>query len=141
MLSTHSKEATKKALFLLCIFALVGLIGLAFSKITSKSLCMVYGIFGLPCPSCGLTRAFKSLFSLNFKLAFFYHPLFFVVPFVPLLAFVEEKSKKAFNRIIIFLIIIFLLVWIIRLVLFFPHTEPMVYNNNSIIARLFNFKI
>lgn len=33
----------------------------------------------IPCPGCGITRAYLAAFSLNFRQAFEYHPLFFTV--------------------------------------------------------------
>jgi hypothetical protein len=36
---------------------------------------------GIPCPGCGMTRAFLSAFQLDFRSAFLYHPLFPVVLF------------------------------------------------------------
>ncbi|MGL5702740.1 MAG: DUF2752 domain-containing protein [Cetobacterium sp.] len=58
---------------------------------------MFINIFGIPCPTCGITRAFISLINFNFKEAFRFHPLF----------------------------------WIIRMYLYFPNIEPMIFNKNS----------
>ena len=44
--------------------------------------CIVKLIFGIPCPGCGLTRAWISVFRLDFYAAFRYHPLFWTVPIV-----------------------------------------------------------
>ena len=34
----------------------------------------------IPCPTCGMTRAWIAALSLDFRTAFAYHPLFWVVP-------------------------------------------------------------
>ena len=41
--------------------------------------CIYIRFFGLPCPGCGMTRAWMSVFHLDFKAAFRYHPLFWAV--------------------------------------------------------------
>lgn len=42
-------------------------------------LCPTAGLFGIPCPGCGLTRATLTAFSGQFSQAMAYHPLVFVV--------------------------------------------------------------
>lgn len=37
--------------------------------------CPLEYLFGIPCPCCGMTRAFKSMVSLDFRASFSYHPL------------------------------------------------------------------
>lgn len=45
--------------------------------------CLFYQITGLKCPGCGITRLIFSLIKLNFKQAFFYNPLVFILlPFI-----------------------------------------------------------
>lgn len=38
--------------------------------------CPLEYLFGIPCPCCGMTRAFKSMARLDFAASFSYHPLF-----------------------------------------------------------------
>lgn len=42
--------------------------------------CPVYWLTGIPCPGCGMTRAFEALLHLDIAGAFYYHPLFWAVP-------------------------------------------------------------
>lgn len=85
--------------------------------------CPIRLITGIPCPACGLTRAYVSLFQGNFALAFNYHPLYFLLPAVLLcvilLLSIEKKPNcKARLPLILFsllLIIIFVIVYIVRL--------------------------
>ncbi len=37
--------------------------------------CPLDYIFGIPCPACGITRAFLSLLKGDIRMAFYYHPL------------------------------------------------------------------
>lgn len=41
--------------------------------------CPFLFLWGIPCPGCGMTRAFLALLHLDFAAAFYYHPLFPVV--------------------------------------------------------------
>lgn len=43
------------------------------------SLCLFHSITGLPCPFCGMTRAFLAIGQLNFSKAFYFHPLSLVL--------------------------------------------------------------
>ena len=55
-------------------------------------------LFKIPCPGCGMTRAWLSVFSLNLLKAFSYHKMFWSVP-VLFAGFLLDgkifKSKKA----------------------------------------------
>ena len=71
-----------------------------------------------------------SLIHLDIRGAFYYHPLFWSVPFILL----GYKNKK----IIYILGMIFIGVWIVRMYLYFPDIEPMKLNNRAIYVRVFN---
>lgn len=61
----------KKRILLLHGFYAILLLWMAFFwKCPSKLL------FGIPCPGCGLTRAYKAALRFHFREAFSYHPLF-----------------------------------------------------------------
>lgn len=45
----------------------------------SRSLCIIYNLFGKRCPGCGMTRAFSNIFHANFARAFEYNKLIAVV--------------------------------------------------------------
>ena len=57
--------------------------------------CPIKRIFSIPCPSCGLTRAHISALSLDFKSAFYFHPLFFVP--IPLIFYFAHKRFFKFK--------------------------------------------
>jgi len=42
--------------------------------------CPFKAIFHIPCPGCGMTRAYLSLLRLDFAAAFAFHPMFWSVP-------------------------------------------------------------
>lgn len=125
----------------LIIFTVIGLISII-SYIIGISPCLFYDITGVPCPSCGMTRAYVSLFHLDIKSAFFYHPLFFTMPFCILPQFlkycfnikIKKSTQTAYYSLLLF---IFIVVWIIRLYLYFPNIEPMTFNTNSLFYKIY----
>ncbi len=114
------------------IFIFIGILSIFINFIFKKSICIFINLFGVPCFTCGITRAYLSLLKLDIKSAFYYHPLFFLVPFL----FFIKKQKQLF---LIFGLFIF--VWIIRMYLYFPTIEPMVFNKNALYIKFFNLII
>lgn len=107
------------------------------------NLCVFKGIIGLPCPGCGLTRAILSLLRFDLKNAFFYHPLFLIPPLLVLvLAF---RKKSLFNSIYrsnafwCVLALLFIGVWVIRMIRFFPNTPPLDFNPHGLVPRVLHF--
>jgi len=55
--------------------------------------CPIKLIFGVDCPGCGMTRAYKALLRLDLKSAFSYHELF---P-IPLIVVIYQIFRKKWN--------------------------------------------
>jgi len=124
------------------------LIFVGFSSIVvftgSGTICYFKTITGLPCPGCGLTRAFISLYKGNMLEAFMYHPLWLLVPVVGFVIFFKNyfiAASKAYNSRLFWLLVvlIFIVCYIIRMMLLFPYHEPMTYNKNSLFYLVYNF--
>lgn len=97
-------------------------------------------LFGIPCPTCGLTRALFSLLSFDIKKSFYYHalwPLFFIVLF--LYVFYEfdiiRLSYKQRKLIFYFLVFIILTYYLIRIVCKSPITTFRF--NESLIYKIY----
>ena len=124
------------------LLLVVVLVGICLSIYSGGSLCVIRNITGLPCPGCGMTRALIALSKLEFTNAVRLHPLsLMMLPFGGLLALSPFNSslrrlivKKLFWQL---LIAIFLIVYIIRMFLMFPHIEPMTLLENAYLLRLF----
>ena len=117
------------------ILLIIGGITFVVSSFVSFSICPFYQIIGLPCPSCGMSRAFAALFRLDFAEAFWYHPLFFVVPLIPLLV-LRVIPRRTGGVVTNVLIALFLGVWIVRMIWLFPDTPPMDINRDSLLQIL-----
>ncbi|MBC8559107.1 DUF2752 domain-containing protein [Fumia xinanensis] len=120
-----------------------GLIAAALVVLVFTWGCPIRNVTGFPCPGCGMTRAYLSAFRLDFQSAFYWHPLWFLaVPLIFAAIFRPQgifKNKRADNILWISLAVLFLGVYILRMILFFPHTPPMDYNRDSIFYQIFTW--
>ena len=80
--------------------------------------CIYRNIFDIPCPGCGMTRAWISFLNGKINDAFYYHPLFWSVPIIMLLVIFENKikNKKMLSILFIIFAILFIGVYLYRLI-------------------------
>ena len=123
---------------------LIGVILLsAISGMITGIACPLYYLLGVPCPLCGMTRAYLAALRLDFATALSMHPLFWTLPVIMIAVFIcpfFKNSDKAFKIFYIVIGTLFISVWIVRMILYFPHTEPMIFYDKSILSyalRLF----
>ena len=127
----------KKSLILVIIILLIILL-LSIFKIYH---CPIKYIFGLSCPTCGLTRALISAFQLKFIDAFYYHlfwPFAIICLFLYILYYfriiVNKKKMMNFFYIICFLNTIY---YFYRL---FNGSNIVYFNfNESLLYKIFKF--
>lgn len=103
-----------------------------FSSITG-SICLIRGVIGVPCPSCGMSRAITEVINGDIIKAFKFHPLF-GLPFVVM--FFLILKRKYFKFILIIAITLLMTVYILRMSFLFPNVEPMKYNEKAIFNQL-----
>jgi hypothetical protein len=82
-----------------------------------------------------LTRAFIGLARMDIRQAFAYHPLFMIVPFLPLVA-LRRIDAKLQSKLWVAVIVLLVAVWGVRMFLLFPGTPPMVFNESSLLGRM-----
>ena len=75
--------------FLYCVL----IVGVAAVMYVLKIGCPFKTIFKIPCPGCGITRAYLSVLHLDFAKAFEYNPMFWSVPILFLLMLFDDKFK------------------------------------------------
>ncbi len=92
--------------------------------------CPLYAVLGVPCPACGITRAYRLLFCGKAGEAFLMHPLFLL----PVLLLIPHLRRKWVLWVVA---ILFFAVYIVRMLLLFPHTAPMNYNFDSVLGVFF----
>lgn len=105
---------TRKRVYGMMIGVLVVIALLVFYR------CPLRLFMGIPCPGCGMTRAFWSLLHFRIGEAFHNHPLFPVVIVVAGYYFLEKWGKIRFSQktkqcFLILFSILFVIVYLIRL--------------------------
>ena len=118
-------------------FIITGILGIgALIFYLSDIKCLFKYTVGIPCPGCGLTRAWLSFLKMEWEQAFKWHPLFWMVPIVIIrTAFIKGKVFKNKRTDIILVLLVALLafgVYCMRMVALFPDQAPMDYNKQSL---------
>lgn len=100
-------------------------------EILFDGVCLSKLLFGMPCPGCGLTRAALLFLKGDFAGSFHMHPMFvFLLPGIILFGYERYyKGRRAryASRYFIGYFIALFLVFVVRMKLYFPGTEPMTY--------------
>ena len=79
----------KKIIFPLCIILMI---------IAFLYKCPYSYLLGISCPGCGMTRAFLALIQLDFKSAFYFHPLVGVVIMIMLYIVTSKFNVIIFSK-------------------------------------------
>lgn len=103
-------------------------------------MCIFKLITGIPCPGCGMTRAFTHFFLGNIHEAFYYHPLFWLVPIV--FGIVIFRKQKIISKIYhsnyfwgnLFGVV--MTVYAYRMWLYFPNQAPLDFESSGWLPRL-----
>jgi len=97
-------------------------------------------ILGIPCPACGMTRAWGLLLHGKFVEAFYMHQMY---PFVVLggclfvyTRYISKRYSKIWSRYGIILLLASITLYIYRMVSWFPNQAPMLYDADSILGRI-----
>lgn len=103
--------------------------------------CILREITGLPCPGCGMTRALLLLLHGDLMGAWQMHPLFWVPPLLfsvalVLTIFAPNKLAKWIRPCGFAIVTLFIVVYLVRMFLFFPNQEPLTYLEESIFGRI-----
>ena len=117
-----------------------------FISAITGTLCWFQAVVGLPCPSCGSTRATMELFRGNLIEAHIWHPLVIVslILFIYLtLRFIFKKNEPLshFEKVLLIGTAgLYLITFVIRLFFLFPHSEPLIPYENAVwrqVLRIF----
>ena len=102
--------------------------------------CLFRKLTGVPCPGCGMTRAHLAALRLDFRTAFYYHPLWMLPGPALLLSFWYPngvfRSGKANILLSAALGVLVIGVYVVRMVRFFPDTPPMEYLPDNLLHWL-----
>lgn len=139
-ISGKAKKQLKMGMLFLVI---VGIASIIVNILTDGqgTICIIANTTGFPCPTCGLTRSVMYTLKLDFKSAIEYNPLIIILPFSVLaLGYgVIKEDKKFLSKVIYIIGGIAVVVWVIRMFMYFPNVEPMIYREKSLFGVVFGF--
>ena len=104
------------------------------------SSCLFASTTGLPCPGCGSTRAFVALLNGDVAESLRLHPL--LVPSLVVTGiyfivwFTSDDIPRWMEIVLIALVIGLIVLYAVRMLMYFPHETPMTYNNQAVLPRL-----
>lgn len=79
--------------------------------------CPIKYVTGVSCAGCGMSRAWIALFHLDFKAAFYYHPLFLMPLIIAIIFLMKSRMNKNVYKIIMFTAIaLFGIIYVYRMI-------------------------
>jgi hypothetical protein len=81
--------------------------------------CIFLSWFHIPCPGCGMSRAFAAALRFDFLEAFAYHPMFWSMPILYLYYLIDGgvfRSKKINRAILVSIAVGFAVQWVMKIV-------------------------
>jgi hypothetical protein len=110
--------------------------------------CWVKALVGLPCPGCGTVRAFFALAHGDLAGALRWHPLILITVLILPLGLagdlflmdrLSDRQKKFLRKCFLCLSLLYLSVFLIRAIFYFPDTEPLDFYRNTLSRALLNW--
>lgn len=78
--------------------------------------CPIRHFTGVPCPSCGMSRAWVAALKLDLATAFFYHPLFWSIPILAVFFILGERAfQKSGKLLLLAFLLAYVTCYILRL--------------------------
>ena len=103
--------------------------------------CPFYAVTGIPCPGCGVTRGAYHLLHLDFARAWKANPCVYLVAIYAAGFFFCLLWGRTYlfhkKQIWIFFATVFILIYALRMALYFPDIPPMSFDSSALIPRIF----
>lgn len=128
------KQYGMAGVILLCYTVIVNLVFHAF--------CPLVIVCGLPCPGCGITRAAVCFITGRWRQAWQLNPVIFPIVLTALYfvanRYLLGRSAKGMKWLLAFDAALLLIVYLVRMHLYFPDREPYVYTADNVLAKMFH---
>lgn len=113
------------------------------SDIVFGAFCPSVVLAGMPCPSCGMTRAVLCLFTGRFRESLQFNPMavFWLAAggYYLLCRQVLGRKAKGMGLLFLILCLVSLMVFLVRFYLFYPGAEPLCYHPGNLLERFLPF--
>lgn len=105
--------------------------------------CPLVIVSGFPCPGCGFTRATVYFLTGQWQQAWRMNPLIFPIMLTVFYfgwnRYLLGRKAAGIKEIMIVLFVLLLLVYCVRMYLYFPNRVPYVYMEDNVLERIFPF--
>lgn len=110
------------------------------TKMTFHAFCPLIIACGLPCPGCGVTRATLCLMTGRWQQAWQLNPMVFPIVFAAVYfvwnRYLLGRKAMGIKAIAIFLLAALVVVYGVRMYLYFPNRVPYIYVEDNMLERL-----
>lgn len=130
----NNKKLIKRAIIWLPAIAIVVIL-----MYISNIQCLIKEVIGLPCPTCGMTRAWVSVLRLDFKEAFWWHPLFPIAILILYLLIDNDNPRRWFQILLASTVVLLTVVFIVRLMHSGWDTPPLDINRDAILFKVIKY--
>ncbi len=125
------------------IVALVFALYVPVSNFLFGAVCPLVAFCGIPCPGCGLSRAAFCLLTGRWQQAWQYHPMIFPIAIAALWfawnRYLLGRKARGTMAVLLVLAVCLVIVYGLRMYLYFPDREPCVYKADNLLARFLSY--
>lgn len=111
-----------------------------FMNVVFHAFCPMVILTGLPCPGCGMTRSLFFLITGRIRQSIWMHPMGIPVACLILYflwnRYLLGRNAKGMKFLIIAAIVLLVVLYCVRMYLFFPNREPYVYTEDNILSKI-----
>lgn len=111
-----------------------------FMHIVFDAFCPLVVITGIPCPGCGITRSVIFFVTGQFERSFHMHPLGGILVIFALYCgfyrYIKGRKVPGLKWIIVILVTASLVLYVIRMILYFPDRPPYTYNYGNLMEKI-----
>lgn len=136
MIISRITKDIKKWYFPILVVIIYGVV----TKIVFKAFCPFLIFTGVPCAGCGITRAIFYLITGNIKKSLELNPAAPMWIFLAIIYFwkryIKGESVKKLEIILFLAGLITFLVYICRMIIYFPGKPPIIYFENNILKKI-----
>lgn len=123
---------------------LIGIVFLALLNALFHNVCPLVLMVGLPCPACGFTRALLLVLQGQFVPAFYMHPMIYMALLFLIyfcwMRYIKQKRVPFAKGIVVALLMVALGIYGYRMITYFPHKAPMVYEPNNLVRMVERYR-
>ena len=111
----------------------------AIANLAFHAFCPLIIFCGLPCPGCGITRATACLLTGRWQQAWQLNPMAFPIVLTAVYfgwnRYLLGRKAMCIKAIVIAILVLMIVVYSVRMYLYFPNRVPYVYTEDNILVR------